>query len=55
MSLSACNDLFFLSLTYSYAEVVIQSGPLLPTGTPLELFALGLLISGGPDHMIKSW
>ena len=44
---------FSWSLTYSLGEVV--NGNLLAPGAPLQLFALGPLISlGGPDHIIAA-
>ena len=53
MSLLADRDLFFFwSSIYSLGEVVIQNGNLLAFGAPLQLFALGPLISlGGPGHI----
>ena len=51
LSLSACNDLFSWSSTYSLGEVVIQNAK---PGGPTLTFALGPLISlGGPAFLHK--
>ena len=52
LSLSACNDLFFWSSTYSLGKVVIQNGNLLAFECPTLNFSLGPLISlGGPGWL----